>query len=77
MRRLMAQLTHAQYDALERAVVDGTRIAIRRRGRREHIVIPLRLGTQGRPRGDRGAQSDHRPRLEIDLDDIDRIEVVR
>jgi len=39
----MAQLTHEQYDALERAVVRGTRIAIRRRGRREYVVIPLTL----------------------------------
>jgi len=39
----MAQLTHEQYDALERAVVKGTRIAIRRRGRREYVVIPLTL----------------------------------
>ncbi|HTI64623.1 MAG TPA: hypothetical protein VL524_13940 [Gemmatimonadaceae bacterium] len=39
----MAQLTHEQYEALERAVVTGTRIAIRRRGRREYVVIPLTL----------------------------------
>jgi hypothetical protein len=39
----MAQLTHAQYDAIERAVIDGTRIAVRRRGHREYVVIPLRL----------------------------------
>jgi hypothetical protein len=39
----MAQLTHAQYDAIERAVIDGTRIAVRRSGHREYVVIPLRL----------------------------------
>ena len=39
----MAQLTHIQYDALERAVVDGTRVVIRRRGHRDHIIVPLRL----------------------------------
>lgn len=39
----MAQLTHEQYEALERAVVRGTRVAIRRRGRREYVVIPLTL----------------------------------
>ena len=39
----MAQLTHEQYEVLERAVVNGTRIAVRRRGRREYVVIPLAL----------------------------------
>lgn len=39
----MAQLTHDQYELLERAVVSGTRIALRRRGRREYVVIPLTL----------------------------------
>lgn len=39
----MAQLTHEQYELLERAVVAGTRIAVRRRGRREYVVIPLTL----------------------------------
>lgn len=39
----MAQLTHAQYDILESAVAKGTRVAIGRSGRREHIVIPLAL----------------------------------
>jgi len=39
----MAQLTHDQYESLERAVVKGLRVAIQRRGRREHIVIPISL----------------------------------
>ena len=39
----MAQLTHDQYEILERAVVKGLRVAIQRRGRREHIVIPISL----------------------------------
>jgi hypothetical protein len=39
----MTQLTHRQYDALERAVTKGTRVAIKRRGRREHVVIPITL----------------------------------
>ena len=38
----MAYLTPAQYDALERAVMDGRRIALVRHGR-EVVVIPLRL----------------------------------
>ena len=39
----MAQLTHEQYEILERAVASGTRIVFRRRGRREYVVIPLTL----------------------------------
>jgi hypothetical protein len=44
----MAQLTHQQYEALERAVVSGTRVAVRRSSGREVIVVPLKLGTLGR-----------------------------
>ena len=36
----MAQLTHEQYDALERAVVKGMRVAIYRSGRRESRRSP-------------------------------------
>ncbi|MGH7625287.1 MAG: hypothetical protein ACREOJ_08215 [Gemmatimonadaceae bacterium] len=36
------QLTHTQYDALERAIADGRRLAVWRRGT-EYLVIPLRL----------------------------------
>lgn len=36
------QLTHTQYDALERAISDGRRVAVWRRGT-EYVVIPLRL----------------------------------
>ena len=38
----MKQLTHSEYDALERAVIDGTRLAIYRRGT-EYVVIPQAL----------------------------------
>ncbi len=38
----MAQLTHEQYERLERAVFDGSRIVIFRRGT-EYIVVPQRL----------------------------------
>jgi hypothetical protein len=38
----MAQLTHDQYDRLERAVADRQRIVVHRRGT-EFIVIPLAL----------------------------------
>ncbi len=38
----MAHLTPGDYDRLERAVMDGRRIALVRQGR-EIVVIPLRL----------------------------------
>lgn len=38
----MAHLTPGEYDRLERAVMDGRRIALVRQGR-ETVVVPLRL----------------------------------
>ena len=38
----MAHLTPAEYDRLERAVMDGRRVALVRQGR-ETVVVPLRL----------------------------------
>ena len=73
----MAQLTHTQYDALERAVVNGTRIIVRRTGRRESILIPLSLGIrEGREAIEaRNPTTGHEMR--IYLDEVDGIEVVR
>jgi hypothetical protein len=42
----MAQLTHAQYDVLERAIADRRRIVIYRRGT-EYVVIPRALRLVG------------------------------
>jgi hypothetical protein len=39
-------LTTRQYDALERAITAGTRVAIRHRGA-EWVVVPERLRTTG------------------------------
>jgi len=72
----MAQLTNAQYDALERAIRDGTRIAVYRRGT-EYVVIPHRLRIAG---GRESIESVH-PTTGADvtfhLDEVDSIEVVR
>src|SRR5688572_13375708 len=73
--RRVAQLTHKQYDALERAIADGRRIAILRRGT-EFVVVPHRLKLiDGRER----IESVH-PTTGDDivfyLDDLDRIEVI-
>ena len=72
----MAQLTHAQYDSLERAVTNGTRIAVQRRGT-EYIVIPLAL----RSRDGRELIEARNPTtgdsMTLYLDELDAIEVVR
>lgn len=72
----MAQLTHEQYDALERAVTNGTRIAVYRRGT-EYLVIPLAL----RLREGRELIEARNPTtgdsMTLYLDELDAIEVVR
>lgn len=70
------QLTTTQYDQLERAIVDGTRITTMRRGT-EYAVIPERI------RVDQGKEiivarhpsTGHR--LELCIDDLDSLEVVK
>jgi hypothetical protein len=72
----MAELTTAQYDALERAIVNGTRIAVYRRGA-EYVVVPRRLRTE---RGRAAIDSAHPTtgdRLTFYRDELDQIEVVR
>lgn len=73
----MAQLTHMQYEVLERAVTDGTRVAIRQRGRREHIVVPLRLTLKN---GREVIETRHPTTghaMEIDVADVEHVEAVR
>ena len=41
----MAQLTHDQYDLLERAIVEKRRIALMRRGT-EYVVVPSKLAVE-------------------------------
>ena len=69
-------LTTKQYDALERAIVDGKRVSVYRRGRREVVVVPRRLRvTNGREL----IESTHPTTgdsLDIYVDEIDRFEVV-
>jgi hypothetical protein len=73
----MTQLTTQQYDQLERAVVDGTRIIVYRRGRRQYVVVPLAL----RMRDGREVIEARNPTtghdLAIYLDEIDGLEVVK
>lgn len=69
-------MTSAQYDALERAIVDRTRVAIRVNGG-ELVVIPEAIRMQrGREHLVTQNPSSGLPLL-IVIDDIERVEVVR
>ena len=74
-RPRITQLTAAQYDALERAIADGRRLSVWRRGT-EYVVVVDRLGrTEGRE-----ALEAHHPttgdRLTLYIDELEGIEVV-
>jgi hypothetical protein len=73
----MAQLTHEQYDAIERAVAEGTRIVVRRSAGRETVLIPSKLRVlDGREAIEaRNPTTGHD--MTIFLDEVDSIEVVR
>ncbi len=72
----MAELTHKQYEALERAIIKGRRISAYRRGT-EYIVIPERL----RVIDDREAVEAMHPttgeHITIFLDELESFEVIR
>ena len=74
-RQRITQLTAAQYDALERAIADGRRLAVWRRGT-EYVVIVDRL----RLDEGREALEAHHPttgdRLTLFIDELEGIEVV-
>jgi hypothetical protein len=69
-------VTAAQYDALERAIVDRSRVAIRLNGA-ELVVIPESIRTKGgRELLVTQNPSSGLPLL-VQIDDIERLEVVR
>jgi len=73
----MATLNTQQYDALERAIIDGRRIAVYRPGNREVVVVPKRLRLRS---GREMIEANHPTtgdRLELYIDEIDGFEVVR
>ena len=72
----MAQLTHQQYDALERAVRDGTRISVYRRGT-EFVVIPQRLRLVASREAIESVHPTTGDAITFYLDEVDAIEVVR
>ncbi|HEU5173553.1 MAG TPA: hypothetical protein VFT96_02285 [Gemmatimonadaceae bacterium] len=72
----MAQLTHQQYDQLERAILDATRIAVYRRGT-EYILIPLRIGLRGGRESIEARNPTTGDSITLHLDELDSIEFVR
>jgi hypothetical protein len=72
----MSQLTHDQYDALERAIVNGVRIAVWRRGT-EYIVVPQRLRLADGREAIEAMHPTTGHALTLYVDEVDAIEVVR
>lgn len=71
----MSQLTHDQYDRLERAVTRGQRIAVSRRGT-EYIVIPLALQTRGGREVIEARNPTTGDTLSLFIDEVDAIDTV-
>ena len=72
----MAQLTHKQYDDLERAIIDGGRISVYRRGT-EYVVVPSRLrSAEGREALD-ARHPTTGEEITLYVDEVDTIEVLR
>jgi len=71
----MAELTHEQYDLLERAISEKRRIAVVRRGT-EYVVVPARLSVE---RGREAIQARHPSGtvMTFFIDEVQSIEVVQ
>ena len=72
----MAELTTKQYDALERAIADGQRIAVYRRGT-EYVVVPVRLYTAGGREAVEATHPTTGEQITLYIDEVESIEVVR
>ena len=73
---LVTQLTHREYDTLERAVSRGTRVAISRPGRREIVLVPLSLSVNDGREVIKARNPTTGDELTIYLDEVERIEAV-
>jgi len=72
----MAQLTHNDYEILERALARGGRVSLRRRGRQNYVIIPMAFRSRdGRESVEARHPTTGHP-LTIYLDEIDAIEAV-
>jgi hypothetical protein len=72
----MAELTHDQYDALERAVTNATRIVVYRRGT-EYVVVPTRLSLADGREAISATHPTTGDAITFYVDEVDSIDVVR
>lgn len=70
------QLTHEQYDELERAVRLGERVAAYRRGT-EYLVIPQELVLRGGREIIRATHPTTGEPIELALDELEELHVIR
>lgn len=71
----MAQLTHEQYDRLERAVTRGDRVIVNRRGT-EFVLVPLALVTRAGREVIESRNPTTGDALSIYIDELDSIDLV-
>ena len=69
-------LKHEEYDILERALLRGSRVAISRGGRRELVLIPLKLTINGGLETITARHPTTGHEIVIRLDEVERIEAV-
>jgi hypothetical protein len=72
----LAELTHKQYDMLERAIVSGRRIAAYRRGS-EFIVVPTALRVISGREAVEAIHPTTGHELTLYIDEMDSFEVVK
>jgi len=72
----VARLSSRDYDELERAIVEGRRLSIYRRGT-EYLVIPSRLTVRGGREAVEAVHPTTGESMVFVLDEIDGFEVVR
>jgi hypothetical protein len=72
----VSPLSHAEYDALESALSRGARVAVSRPGRRELVLIPLKLFIDGRREAFTARNPTTGHEMTIYLDEVERIEAV-
>ena len=70
------QLTHQQYEALERAVRVGERVAAYRRGT-EYVVVPQELFLRGGREIIRATHPTTGEPIELALDELEELHVIR
>jgi hypothetical protein len=72
----MTDWNHKQYDALERAILSGKRIAAYRRGT-EFVVVPMRLRVIGGREAVDATHPTTGDSITLYLDELESFEVVR